>query len=215
MKEGNVLFNDALNTLYLRLYGVRHMVEDHSEETRCRHMGYSFRLATKVLLYASPHRQNKNITAFVTPVVEHWLEPEIAQWVHYEGSIRQVFRRQSLSLTYLLCWPSVVLEHEVFRRQSLSLTYLLCWPSVVLEHEAFRRQSLSPVSIIDLFIVLAFCSVRTRSLQTPVSIIDLFIVLAFCSVRTRSLQTPVSIIDLFIVLIFCSVRTQTYRLSSR
>ena len=27
-------------------------------------------------------------TAFVTPVVEHWLEWEIAQWVHHEGSIR-------------------------------------------------------------------------------------------------------------------------------
>ena len=27
-KEGNVLFNDALNTFYLRLYGVRHMVND-------------------------------------------------------------------------------------------------------------------------------------------------------------------------------------------
>ena len=26
-------------------------------------------------------------TAFVTPVVEHWLEREIAQWVHLEGSI--------------------------------------------------------------------------------------------------------------------------------
>ena len=25
-------------------------------------------------------------TAFVTPVVEHWLEREIAQWVHLEGS---------------------------------------------------------------------------------------------------------------------------------
>ena len=28
-KEGNVLFNDALNTFYFRLYGVRHMVKDH------------------------------------------------------------------------------------------------------------------------------------------------------------------------------------------
>ena len=28
-------------------------------------------------------------TAFVTPVVEHWLERVIAQWVHHEGSIRQ------------------------------------------------------------------------------------------------------------------------------
>ena len=30
-KEGNVLFNDALNTFYLRLYGIRHMVKYHSD----------------------------------------------------------------------------------------------------------------------------------------------------------------------------------------
>ena len=29
-KERNVLFNDALNTFYLRLYGVRHMVKYHT-----------------------------------------------------------------------------------------------------------------------------------------------------------------------------------------
>ena len=33
-KEGNVLFNDTLNTFYLRLYGVRHMVKDHSDSER-------------------------------------------------------------------------------------------------------------------------------------------------------------------------------------
>ena len=33
-KEGNVLFNDALNTFYLRLYGVGHMVKDHSNSER-------------------------------------------------------------------------------------------------------------------------------------------------------------------------------------
>ena len=33
-KEGNILFNDALNTFYLRLYGVRHMVKDHSDSER-------------------------------------------------------------------------------------------------------------------------------------------------------------------------------------
>ena len=27
-KEGNVLFNDALNTFYLWLYGIRHMVKE-------------------------------------------------------------------------------------------------------------------------------------------------------------------------------------------
>ena len=30
--EGNVLFNDALNTFYLRLYDVRHMVKDHFDK---------------------------------------------------------------------------------------------------------------------------------------------------------------------------------------
>ena len=33
-KEGNVLFNNALNIFYLRLYGVRHMVKDHSDSER-------------------------------------------------------------------------------------------------------------------------------------------------------------------------------------
>ena len=33
-KEGNVLFNDALNTFYLRLYGVRHMVKGHSDSEK-------------------------------------------------------------------------------------------------------------------------------------------------------------------------------------
>ena len=33
-KEGNVLFNDALNTFYLRLYGVRHIVKDYSDSEK-------------------------------------------------------------------------------------------------------------------------------------------------------------------------------------
>ena len=33
-KEGNVLFNDVLNTFYLQLYGVTHMVKDHSDSER-------------------------------------------------------------------------------------------------------------------------------------------------------------------------------------
>ena len=30
----NLLFNDALNTFYLRYYGVRHMVKDHSDSEK-------------------------------------------------------------------------------------------------------------------------------------------------------------------------------------
>ena len=33
-KEGIFLFNDVLNTFYLRLYGVRNMVNDHSDSER-------------------------------------------------------------------------------------------------------------------------------------------------------------------------------------
>ena len=33
-KEGKVLFNDALNTFYLPLYGIGHMVKDHSDSER-------------------------------------------------------------------------------------------------------------------------------------------------------------------------------------
>ena len=61
-KEGNVLFNDALNTFYLVII----MASDIwlrtilivRKETRCRHIGYSFRLAARVLLYAPSHRQD-------------------------------------------------------------------------------------------------------------------------------------------------------------
>ena len=54
------------------------MVEERSDSERGNllcHMGYSFRLAARVLLYASSHIQdNTHAMAFVTPVVEHWLE---------------------------------------------------------------------------------------------------------------------------------------------
>ena len=32
--EGNVLFNDTLNTFYLRFYGITHMVNNHSDSER-------------------------------------------------------------------------------------------------------------------------------------------------------------------------------------
>ena len=54
-KEGNALFNDALNTYYLWLYGIGYMVKDHSDSERGNLL--------------PPHT-----TGFVTPVVEHWLE---------------------------------------------------------------------------------------------------------------------------------------------
>ena len=54
------------------------------EETHFYHMGYSLQLVRVLLM----QDRISHITAFVTPVVEHWLEREIAQWVNHEGSIR-------------------------------------------------------------------------------------------------------------------------------
>ena len=86
-EEGNVLFNDTHNIFYLRLCGIGHMVKDHSdrrEETHCCQIGYSFQLRARVLLYAPSHRQDNTYHSlcYTRQVVEHWLEWEIAQWVH-------------------------------------------------------------------------------------------------------------------------------------
>ena len=85
------LSNDTLNTFYLQLYGVRHMVKDHSarEETHYHDMSYSFRVQQGLFYMHHPTYRITHITAFVTPVVEHWQEREIAQWVHHEGLILQ------------------------------------------------------------------------------------------------------------------------------
>ena len=36
LKEGNVLFNDELNTIYLQLYGIGHVVKDHSDSDKIK-----------------------------------------------------------------------------------------------------------------------------------------------------------------------------------
>ena len=74
-KEGNVLFNDALNSFYLRLYGVRHMVKDHSDSERGNPLPphrLLFLISKQGFFYM--HHPKDRIThtmAFVTPVVEH------------------------------------------------------------------------------------------------------------------------------------------------
>ena len=45
-------------------------------------MGYSFRLTARVLLYAPSHRQDSTYHNICWPVVEHWVEKDIAQCVH-------------------------------------------------------------------------------------------------------------------------------------
>ena len=68
-KEGNVLFNDTLNTFYLRSYGVGHMVKDHSDNQRENPLPphrLLFRLAARVLLYAPSHIQDSTYQSWST-----------------------------------------------------------------------------------------------------------------------------------------------------
>ena len=85
-RERNVLFNDALTTFYLRLYGVRHMVKDHSDSEKGNPLPphrLLLSISSKGFFYMHhPIDRIAHTTVFVTPVVEHWLEREIAQWVH-------------------------------------------------------------------------------------------------------------------------------------
>ena len=60
-KEGNVLFNDALNTFYLQLYGIRHMVKDHSDSEKGNPLpphGLLFPINSKVFFICTIHRQD-------------------------------------------------------------------------------------------------------------------------------------------------------------
>ena len=75
-KEGNVLFNDELNTFDLWLYGVRHMVKDHSDNERGNLFpphGLLFPISSKGSFILITHTTDRitHTTAFVTPVVEH------------------------------------------------------------------------------------------------------------------------------------------------
>ena len=84
-KEGTILVNDALNIFYLRLYGVRHMVKDHSDSERGNPLPphrLLFPISSKGSFICIIPDRIIHTTAFVTPVVEHWLERIKAQWVH-------------------------------------------------------------------------------------------------------------------------------------
>ena len=106
-KEGNVLFNDALNTFYLGLYDVRHMAKNHSYKER----GNLFPISSKgSFICIIPIDRITHTTAFVTPVMGHWLEREIAQWFHHEGSILRPITPWANALTTKLHLAPILLQ---------------------------------------------------------------------------------------------------------
>ena len=67
------------------------MVKDHSD-------GLLISISKKKVLLYAPNRIT-HTTAFVTPVVEYWLDREIAHWVHHEESIRRPIAPRANALT--------------------------------------------------------------------------------------------------------------------
>ena len=137
-KEGNILLKDTLNTFYLRLYGntlylrlygntfylrlygVRHMVMDHSYSERGNPLpphGLLVPISSNGSFICTIPQIG--YYTFVTPVVEHWLEREISQWVHHEGSIR----RPAASWEDTLPWSYIsLLETRRVRQTELYIT---------------------------------------------------------------------------------------------
>ena len=71
---------------------------------------------------------------FVTPVVMHWLEREIVQLVHHEGSIQRL-------LTYILL-QMYVLFHLPYGRTDLRCTCIIkiCILKIIVHYRVNKRQ---------------------------------------------------------------------------
>ena len=80
--EGNDIFNDVHNTFYLWLYGIGRMVKDHSERGNPLLPLHRllFLISSKGSFICTILDRIAHTLAFVRPVMEHWLEGEIAQW---------------------------------------------------------------------------------------------------------------------------------------
>ena len=75
------------------------------EETRCRHMGYSFRLTARVLLYAPSHRQDNTYHGLCHASRGAQAGTRnSSMWPLHEGSIREPItpRNQDFKLCYLV-----------------------------------------------------------------------------------------------------------------
>ena len=60
-RERNVLFNDALNTFYLWLYGVRHMVKDRSDSEKGNLLPPHRLLFIKIMWYFIVHHAAQHL----------------------------------------------------------------------------------------------------------------------------------------------------------
>ena len=83
------------------------------KETRCRHIGYSYRLTATFFYMHHPTDRITHTTAFVTPVVEHWLEREIVSFGVGRNCLEfrwlgDVLLSGSIAQGYWCCWWVIV-----------------------------------------------------------------------------------------------------------
>ena len=79
------LFNDTLNRCYLWLYGVKLIVKDHPDCKREKLLpfdGQLFSISSTGSFIRTIPRTGEHIPWPLLCSVQHWLEQEIAQWVH-------------------------------------------------------------------------------------------------------------------------------------
>ena len=129
-KEGNSLFNDALNTLYLRLYGVRHMVKDHSDNKRGNLLPpyrLLFPISSKVFLYALSHRQDNTYHSLCyTSRGALDRTGNSSMGPPHEGSIRRLLLWIHITL-YALYKQNSKLQKQTMHKQVItSLTIIVC-----------------------------------------------------------------------------------------
>ena len=98
-KKGNVLFNDVLNTFYLQLYGIKHMVKDYLDCKKGNPLpplhGLLIPVSSKWSFMCTISQTGQHITQ---SVMVHWLNRKIAKWVNNEGSIRWSITRRTAAV---------------------------------------------------------------------------------------------------------------------
>ena len=100
------------------------MVKDHSDSERGNLLtphGLLFLISNKGYFICIIPDRIIHTTAFVTPVVEHWLEREIAQWVH-PMNIGNKTNRTMMEIVFILYQQILYLVLPV-----QNLKYIICY----------------------------------------------------------------------------------------
>ena len=135
------------------------MVKDHTDSKRGNPTWtdqYSFRLPARVLVYAPFTDRIAHATAFVTPVMEHWLEREIAQWVqpmkdrsddpsHHERTLCHSLQNKAIGRYLRSVYQLPESDVSSVRAEGITVTTGSSQPSPVLG----RRQNLTGCGLFD------------------------------------------------------------------